>query len=87
MNSLLGQFDVSEDRLRRIVSDTIEGADDGDCCDTDPQQHAGSCSLRPSTASLLDGQGRVWISCGQGLCCSPLAFSKRGTYRDDERST
>jgi TldD protein len=30
MNSLLGQFDVSEDRLRRIVTDTIEGADDGE---------------------------------------------------------
>jgi TldD protein len=30
MKSLLGQFDVSEDRLRRIVTDTIEGADDGE---------------------------------------------------------
>ncbi|WP_353642262.1 metalloprotease TldD [Mesorhizobium sp. WSM2239] len=30
MNSLLGQFDVSEDRLRRIVTDTIEGTDDGE---------------------------------------------------------
>jgi TldD protein len=30
MTSLLGQFDVSEDRLRRIVTDTIEGADDGE---------------------------------------------------------
>jgi TldD protein len=30
MNSLLGQFDVSEDRLRRIVTNTIEGADDGE---------------------------------------------------------
>ena len=30
MNSLLTQFDISEDALRRIVSDTISGADDGE---------------------------------------------------------
>ncbi|MBD0416034.1 metalloprotease TldD [Oryzicola mucosus] len=28
--SLLSQFDISEERLRRIVADTIEGADDGE---------------------------------------------------------
>jgi TldD protein len=30
MTSLIGQFDISEDRLKRIVADTIEGADDGE---------------------------------------------------------
>ena len=30
MNSLLGQFDLPEERLRRIVADTIHGADDGE---------------------------------------------------------
>ncbi len=30
MDSLLGQFDSSEDQIRRIVADTIEGADDGE---------------------------------------------------------
>ncbi|HTV67378.1 MAG TPA: metalloprotease TldD [Rhizobiaceae bacterium] len=30
MKSLLGQFDISEDKLRRIVADTISGADDGE---------------------------------------------------------
>ncbi|MEO5322052.1 metalloprotease TldD [Mesorhizobium sp. CC13] len=30
MTSLLSQFDISEDRVRRIVADTIEGADDGE---------------------------------------------------------
>jgi TldD protein len=30
MNSLLGQFDISEDKIRRIVADTIEGTDDGE---------------------------------------------------------
>ncbi|MEP9370911.1 metalloprotease TldD [Mesorhizobium sp. KR1-2] len=30
MNSLLGQFDISEDQIRRIVSETIGGADDGE---------------------------------------------------------
>ncbi|MGF7008837.1 metalloprotease TldD [Aminobacter sp. BE322] len=30
MTSLLSQFDISEDRVRRIVADTIAGADDGE---------------------------------------------------------
>lgn len=30
MNSLLGQFDVSDDKIRRIVADTVGGADDGE---------------------------------------------------------
>ena len=30
MNSLLSQFDVSEQRVRDIVADTIRGADDGE---------------------------------------------------------
>ena len=30
MNSLLSQFDISEDRIRRIVTDTINGSDDGE---------------------------------------------------------
>jgi TldD protein len=30
MNSLLGQFDIPEDQIRRIVADTISGADDGE---------------------------------------------------------
>ena len=30
MTSLLSQFDISEERLRRIVADTITGADDGE---------------------------------------------------------
>ncbi len=30
MTSLLSQFDITEDRVRRIVSDTIEGSDDGE---------------------------------------------------------
>ena len=30
MKSLLGQFDVSEDRIRQIVTDAIAGADDGE---------------------------------------------------------
>ncbi len=30
MNSILGQFDISEDKVRRIVADTIAGADDGE---------------------------------------------------------
>ncbi|MDH6230188.1 TldD protein [Mesorhizobium soli] len=30
MNSLLGQFDISEDQIRRVVTDTITGADDGE---------------------------------------------------------
>ncbi len=30
MTSLLNQFDVSDDRVRRIVADTINGADDGE---------------------------------------------------------
>ena len=30
MKSLLGQFDVSEDRIRQIVAETISGADDGE---------------------------------------------------------
>ncbi|RUM97229.1 metalloprotease TldD [Pseudaminobacter arsenicus] len=30
MNSLLGQFDIPEDRIRRIVADTINGTDDGE---------------------------------------------------------
>ncbi|HEY4192730.1 MAG TPA: DNA gyrase modulator, partial [Mesorhizobium sp.] len=30
MNSLLGQFDVSDDRIKQIVADTIKGADDGE---------------------------------------------------------
>ena len=30
MTSLLSQFDISEERLRRIVADTIAGADDGE---------------------------------------------------------
>ena len=30
MTSLINQFDVSDDRIRRIVADTINGADDGE---------------------------------------------------------
>ncbi|HWK65239.1 MAG TPA: metalloprotease TldD [Rhizobiaceae bacterium] len=30
MNDILGNFDISEDKLRRIVADTIAGADDGE---------------------------------------------------------
>ena len=30
MNSIIGQFDISDDRVRRIVADTISGADDGE---------------------------------------------------------
>ncbi|MGB3390619.1 MAG: metalloprotease TldD [Pseudaminobacter sp.] len=30
MNSLLGQFDISEERIRRVVADTINGTDDGE---------------------------------------------------------
>ena len=30
MKDLLAQFDVSEDDVRRIVKDTIAGADDGE---------------------------------------------------------
>jgi TldD protein len=30
MNSLLGQFDASEERIREIVADAIKGADDGE---------------------------------------------------------
>ncbi len=30
MTSLIGQFDISEDRIKRIVADTIQGADDGE---------------------------------------------------------
>jgi TldD protein len=30
MKSLLGQFDISEDQIRRVVSETISGADDGE---------------------------------------------------------
>ena len=30
MNSILGQFDISDDRVRQIVADTINGADDGE---------------------------------------------------------
>jgi len=30
MNSLLGQFDTSEERIREIVADAIKGADDGE---------------------------------------------------------
>lgn len=30
MTNLLGQFDISEDRIRQIVSDTIAGTDDGE---------------------------------------------------------
>src|SRR6185437_5814858 len=30
MNSLLGQFDISEDQIRRIVGETIGGTDDGE---------------------------------------------------------
>ncbi len=30
MTSLLGQFDISEDRVKEIVADTIRGADDGE---------------------------------------------------------
>src|SRR6478672_94354 len=30
MNSLIGQFDISDDRIKRIVADTINGADDGE---------------------------------------------------------
>ncbi|BCH34136.1 peptidase C69 [Mesorhizobium sp. L-8-10] len=30
MNSILGQFDISEDKVRRVVADTIAGADDGE---------------------------------------------------------
>ncbi|TIW85640.1 MAG: metalloprotease TldD, partial [Mesorhizobium sp.] len=30
MNSLIGQFDISDDRIKQIVADTIKGADDGE---------------------------------------------------------
>jgi TldD protein len=30
MKNILGQFDISEDKVRRIVADTIAGADDGE---------------------------------------------------------
>lgn len=30
MNSLIGQFDISEERIKQIVADTIHGADDGE---------------------------------------------------------
>jgi len=30
MNDILGQFDISDDRVRQIVADTINGADDGE---------------------------------------------------------
>ena len=30
MNSLLSQFDISDDHVRRIVAETIDGADDGE---------------------------------------------------------
>ena len=30
MNSLIGQFDITEERIKRIVADTIHGADDGE---------------------------------------------------------
>ncbi len=30
MDSLLKQFDISDDRIRRIVAETIDGADDGE---------------------------------------------------------
>ena len=30
MNSLIGQFDISDDRIKRIVADTLNGADDGE---------------------------------------------------------
>ncbi|MET3591369.1 TldD protein [Mesorhizobium shonense] len=30
MNSLIGQFDISDDRVKEIVADTIKGADDGE---------------------------------------------------------
>ena len=30
MKNLLGQFDISEDRVRALVADTINGADDGE---------------------------------------------------------
>ena len=30
MNSLLSQFDITEERVRKIVAETIEGADDGE---------------------------------------------------------
>src|SRR5580765_7013184 len=30
MNSLIGQFDISDDRIKEIVADTINGADDGE---------------------------------------------------------
>ena len=30
MNSLIGQFDISDDRIKQIVAETINGADDGE---------------------------------------------------------
>lgn len=30
MTSLIGRFDISDDRVRRMVADTLEGADDGE---------------------------------------------------------
>ncbi|RUT82008.1 metalloprotease TldD, partial [Mesorhizobium sp. USDA-HM6] len=30
MNSLIGQFDISDDRIKKIVAETISGADDGE---------------------------------------------------------
>ncbi|RWL48302.1 DNA gyrase modulator, partial [Mesorhizobium sp.] len=30
MNSLIGQFDISDNRVKEIVTETIKGADDGE---------------------------------------------------------
>ncbi len=58
MDSLLSQFDISEDRIRRIVADTINGADDGELY----LEHSQSESLmfdngRLKTANYSTDQG------------------------------
>ena len=58
MKSILGQFDISDDRVRAIVADTINGADDGELY----LEHSESESLmfdngRLKTANFNTDQG------------------------------
>ncbi len=58
MNSILGQFDISDDRVRQIVAETINGADDGELY----LEHSESESLmfdngRLKTANFNTDQG------------------------------
>ena len=58
MNSILGPFDISDDHVRRIVADTINGADDGELY----LEHSESESLmfdngRLKTANFNTDQG------------------------------